>query len=93
MPRTVCIKCRLSYCHRADADQFAGTFNTAPGAYDVLVFGTQYIHCGQSMQQTASGELKFEGRLEEEEFRGALPVYLDVRVMERPCGFRLALPD
>ena len=93
MPRTVCIKCRLSYCHRADADQFAGTFNTAPGGYAVLVFGTQYIHRGQSMQQTASGELKLEGRLEAEEFRGALPVYLDVRVMERPCGFRLALPD
>jgi hypothetical protein len=60
---------------------------------DVVVLDGHYIHCGQSMQRTASGFLRLNGRLIGEESTKSRDVYLDIRVMECPCGFRLVLPD
>lgn len=89
-----CTRCGVSYRHLADVSQFAGALNINAQSQDVLVFSGQYIHCGQSMQQTATGVLRLDGRvLEENESGKAKCVYLDIRVLECPCGFRLVLPD
>lgn len=88
-----CTKCGLSQCYWADEAQFIGAATMTAGRREVLVFKDQYIHCGQSMQETASGVLRIDGRIVGEEVRNAMAVYLDIRVMECPCGFRLVLPD
>lgn len=88
-----CTRCWVSYRRVADAAEFAGVLDIDAGSPDVLVFSGQYIHCRQSMQQTASGVLRLEGRTSEEASRKPLGVYLDIRVMECRCGFRLVLPD
>lgn len=88
-----CTRCWVWYRRQADATEFAGSLNTGPGSQDVLVFSGQYIHCRQSMQETASGVLRLDGRTAGEESGKPLDAYLDIRVMECPCGFRLVLPD
>lgn len=88
-----CTKCGLSQCYWADESQFIGALYVIAGLPDVVLFGTQYLHCGQSLQKTASGVLRLDGRVVEDEFRNALAVYLEIRVMECPCGYRLVLPD
>jgi hypothetical protein len=88
-----CTRCGVSYCRLADVTEFAGVLNVNAGSQDVLVFSGQYIHCRRSMQETASGVLRLDGRTADEESGKPLDVYLDIRVMECPCGFRLVLPD
>lgn len=84
---------RLSYHHVVEVSQFAGILNLAAGRNDVVIFSGQYIHCGQSMQETASGGIRLDiltaGEDESGETTG---VYVDIRVLECPCGFRLMLP-
>jgi hypothetical protein len=90
---SICTRCWVSYRQQADATEFAGVLNINAGSQDVLIFSGQYIHCRQSMQETASGVLRLEGRTADEESGKPLDAYLDIRVMECPCGFRLMLPD
>lgn len=88
-----CTRCWVSYRHEADAAEFDGALNSAAGSPGVLVFSGQYIHCRQSMQETATGVLRLDGRTVDEESGKPLGVHLDIRVIECPCGFRLVLPD
>jgi hypothetical protein len=60
----------------------------------VLVFGGQFMHCGQAMQKTGS-ELR---RLSVPAFtdrplEDALDVYLTTQVLHCPCGFQMELPE
>ncbi len=88
-----CTACGLSRCQVADVGQFAGILGLAAGRNDVLVFSGQYIHCGQSMQQTGSGGIRLDSPAAGEGEHGkAMSVHLEVRVLECPCGFRLLLP-
>jgi DNA-directed RNA polymerase subunit RPC12/RpoP len=87
-----CTACGLSYDHVADVSQFAGIANLAAGRDDVLIFMGEYIHCGQSMQHTASGEIRLDSPSSGAEDPGTRSVYLEIRVLECPCGFRLMLP-
>ena len=84
-----CTNCGLSQCYWADESQFIG----AAGLHDAVLFGKQYLHCGQSLLKTASGVLRLDGRIVEDEFRNAMAVYLEISVMECPCGYRLVLPE
>jgi hypothetical protein len=87
-----CTACGLFFNHVADVNQFAGVANLVAGRNDVLVFSGEYIHCGQSMQQTASGEVRLDSPAAGDEELGTPGVYLEIRVLECPCGFRLTLP-
>ena len=87
-----CTACGLSYDHVADVSQFAGIANLAAGRDDVIIFSGEYIHCGQSMQQTASGGIRLDSLGAGEEELGTSSVYLEIRVLECPCSFRLMLP-
>lgn len=88
-----CTACGLSYHHVADVSQFDGTLNLASGRDDVVIYRGQYIHCGQSMQQTSSGVLRLGNPAGGDHEPGkAMGVYLETRAMECPCGFRLMLP-
>jgi hypothetical protein len=89
-----CTACGLSYHHVADVSEFAGVRNLVAGRNDVVLFSGQYIHCGQSMQQTTSTGLKVTAPTAGEYEAGeTMGVHLDVRVLDCPCGFRLMLPD
>ena len=89
-----CTACRVSYGRVADVGQFAGILNVAAGRNDVVIFSGQYIHCGQSMQQTGSGGVGLDSPSAGEVEPGTtMSVYLDTRVLECPCGYRLMLPD
>ena len=88
-----CTKCGRSYRQLAEPSQFAGILSFNAVSQDVVVLDGHYIHCGQSMQRTASGFVMLDGRLIGEESAKSRDVYLDIRIMECPCGFRLVLPD
>lgn len=89
-----CTACGLSYRHVADISEFAGALNLAAGRNDVVIYSGQYIHCGQSMQETALGEIRIDSPVTREDEPGKnMSVYLEIRALECPCGFRLLLPD
>jgi hypothetical protein len=87
-----CTRCGVRYRHTAEASHFDG-LDFEAGSQDVVVFSGQYIHCRRSMQETASGVLRLDGRVLGEESGKPLDVYLDIRLMECACGYRLVLPD
>lgn len=86
-----CTACAISYRHLAEVAQFAGALNPYPGSSDLLLFSGHYIHCGQSLQEIASGVLRFSNPLDPD--GESTDVRLEIRVLECPCGFRLVLPD
>lgn len=88
-----CTQCGHSDCYWADEHQFTGSVRMTAGLDNVLVVSGHYIHCGQSMQETAPGVLRPDGRVLSEEAGKSMSVFLDIRVMGCPCGFRLVLPD
>jgi hypothetical protein len=87
-----CTRCDGKYHQLAHTAGIAGALNMNPGSQDVLVFNGQYVHCRQPMQQTASGVIALNGPSENAK-PGTPAVYLDVRMLQCPCGFRLVLPD
>lgn len=88
-----CTACGLSSRHVADVSEFAGVLNLTAGRNDVVIFSGQYIHCGQSMEQTGSGGIRVDSPIAGEDEPGmTMSVYLEIRVLECPCGFRLMLP-
>ena len=89
-----CSACGLSYRRVADTDQFAGVANLKAERNDVVIFSGHYIHCGQALQETACGWLRFDSPLDgEKESWTTMTVCIEIRVLECPCGFRLILPD
>jgi hypothetical protein len=89
-----CTACNLTYRHVAKATEFAGVLNLNPGSSDLLYYSGHYIHCGQSMQKTASGIVRFDSPIGSDEEPGeTIEVRLEVRLVECPCGFRLVLPE
>lgn len=88
-----CTACGLCYRHLADVGQFTGILNLAAGRNDVVIYSGQYIHCGQSMQQTGSGEIRLDSPGAGDDEPGKTKsVHLEIRILECPCGFRLMLP-
>ena len=88
-----CTACGSSYRHVADVSRFAGVRNLAAGRDDVVIYSGQYIHCGQSMQQTGSGVTRLDSPSAGDDEPGkAMGVCLEFRVLDCPCGFRLMLP-
>ncbi|MET1087751.1 MAG: hypothetical protein ABWY04_11630 [Arthrobacter sp.] len=89
-----CTACGLSYQRIADAGQFAGVRNLGAKREDVVIFSGQYLHCGQSLQHTASGWVEFDSPVPGGDEPWATGnVCLEVRVLECPCGFQLIIPD
>jgi hypothetical protein len=61
---------------------------------DVLIFGNNYMHCGQPMKKAGSELRKFSAPLTSEEgSENALGVYLSTRVLRCVCGFQMELPE
>lgn len=84
--------CGPSYDHVADVSKFAGIENLAEGRNDVIIFSGDYFHCGQSMQKAASSGIRMDSPAAGEEELGTSSVYIENRVLECPCGFRLMPP-
>jgi hypothetical protein len=89
-----CTACGLSYRRVAQVKEFAGVLKRHPGSSDLVFYAGHYVHCGQSMQQTATGIVQFDGHGDsDEESREAVSLRLEIRMLECPCGFQLVLPD
>jgi hypothetical protein len=89
-----CTGCGGSYRHLAKATEFAGVLNPDPGSLDLLIFSGHYIHCGQSMQKTATGIARFGSPRSSDGGSGkSMDVRIEVRLLECPCGFGLVVPE
>ena len=89
-----CTACGVSYRRLAKATEFAGVLNLDPGSRDLLIFNGHYLHCGQSMQKTATGIVRFDSPHSSDEESGkSMDVRIEVRLLECPCGFGLVVPD
>ncbi|MDQ0676968.1 hypothetical protein QFZ30_000350 [Arthrobacter pascens] len=69
----------------------------APGESNqcnVLVFGGQYMHCGQPMEKSGTELRHLQGPRSTENVQyWALDVYLSTRVLRCICGFQIEVPE
>lgn len=61
---------------------------------EVLIFGDDYMHCGQPMQKAGSELRRLSVPLSTEDgAEEAMGVYFSTRVLQCVCGFQMELPE
>ena len=89
-----CTACGQFLCHAADVAQVAVILSRGGRTPDVLIFGRQYIHCGQPMQKAGFGLQRLHAPITTDpDAEDALAVYLSTRVLRCACGFQMELPE
>ncbi|MCU1435745.1 MAG: hypothetical protein JWR71_2470 [Pseudarthrobacter sp.] len=89
-----CTTCRLDTVRLADVADVAAVLNRTRSPQDVLVFGGNYIHCGQPMQRFGAEIRRLVAPMSTDRAEDdALDIYLRTRVLRCACGFQIELPD
>ncbi len=88
-----CMTCEASYSHTAAFHDVAEVLNRAGTVSGLLQFGGEYFHCGEPMSFANSSARSLYAPMSTEEVDdGLLDVYLQTRVLQCRCGFRMELP-
>jgi hypothetical protein len=86
-----CSRCGNFNEHPAQAADLSMVLARAEQRGDVLIFGDDYLHCGEPMQTAGSELRRLSIPLSTEE--DALDVYFPTRVLRCVCGFQMELPE
>ncbi|MDQ0864701.1 hypothetical protein [Arthrobacter globiformis] len=89
-----CSRCGTFDEHPAQAVDLNQVLARPEQAADVLILGSNYMHCRQPMEQAGSELRKLSVPVSTEEgAKDALGVYLSTRVLRCDCGFQMELPE
>ena len=89
-----CSACNVRYLQQADVVAVAAVLTRTPCRDDVLVFGGQYIHCGQPMQTLGSQIRRlYAATYTDRDPESAADISLETRVLRCTCGFQIELPE
>lgn len=90
----ICNRCSLFSEHPASVADLSIVLGRTDQTGDVLIFGSQYLHCGRPMTKAGSELRRFSAPPPRKEADDdTLDVYLSARVLHCECGFRLQVPD
>jgi len=88
-----CLGCEGSYAHNAAFRDVAAVLNRNGAVSGLLQFGGSYFHCGEPMSFAKSSARSVYAPMTTDDVDdGLLDVYLQTRVIQCRCGFRMELP-
>lgn len=89
-----CSRCGTFNEHPAQVADLSQVLARPEQTGDVLIIGSNYMHCGQPMKKAGSELRKLAVPLSTEDgAEDALGVYLSTRVLTCVCGFQMELPE
>jgi hypothetical protein len=89
-----CGRCGTFSEHPAHVPDLSMVLAHPEQAGDVLIFGSDYMHCGQPMKKAGSELRRLSApRFTEGAAEDTMGVYLSTRVLRCDCGFQMELPE
>ncbi|MFF1252771.1 hypothetical protein ACFVYC_09810 [Pseudarthrobacter sp. NPDC058329] len=90
----ICSRCNRFSEHPASVVDLSAVLGRTDQTGDVLIFDSQYLHCGRPMTKTGFELRRLSiPKAREEAVQDTLDVYLSTRVLHCACGFRLEVPE